>query len=148
VGILSSIRGNQIYLDANIWIYALEGFPDFAQELTTLFNSIGQGNLTAVTSELSLAEVLVMPIKNANPTQQETYKQALSSTLNVRVIPVQRDILIEAARLRAVVKLKLPDAIHAATALTARCSTFLTNDRGFQTVPGFQVVLMSQVISP
>jgi predicted nucleic acid-binding protein len=92
VGILSSIRGNQIYLDANIWIYALEGFPDFAQELTTLFNSIDQGNLTAVTSELSLAEVLVTPIKNVNATQQETYKQAISSTPNLRVIPVQRDL--------------------------------------------------------
>ena len=148
MGILSAIQGNQIYLDTNIWIYALEGFPAFAQELTTLFNNIDQGNLTAVASELSLAEVLVKPIQNANTTQQETYKQAISSTPNLRVIPVQRDILIEAAQLRSAVNLKLPDAIHAATALTAQCSTFLTNDQRFQTVPGFQVVLMSQVISP
>jgi predicted nucleic acid-binding protein len=44
--------------------------------------------------------------------------------------------------------LKLPDAIHAATALSSQCTTFLTNDQRFQSVPGFQTVLLSQAISP
>ena len=148
MGLLNAIQGNSVYLDTNIWIYALEGFPAFAQELATLFQAIDQGQLTAVTSELSLSEVLVKPIQNGNMAQQDIYKQALSSTSTLQVVPVQRDVLIEAARLRATVNLKLPDAIHAATAIATQCSTFVTNDHRFQIVSGFQTVLLSQVIAP
>ena len=148
MGLLTKLQGTQIYLDTNIWIYALEGFPAFAPELTDLFQSIDQGHLTAVTSELSLAEVLVKPIQNGNASQQDTYKQAISNAPNLQVIPVDRAILIEAAHVRATTSLKLPDAIHAATALTAQCSTFLTNDQRFQVLSGLQVILLSQLISP
>lgn len=156
MGLLTALHGNspskslhqRIYLDTNIWIYALEGFPAFIQELTALFQSIDQGNLEAITSELTLAEVLVKPIQNGNVTQQDTYKQAITSHSHLQVIPVQRDLLIDAAQLRVTAKLKLPDAIHAATALRSQCSTFLTNDVKFQSVPGLQTVVLSQVISP
>lgn len=148
MGLLTALQGDRIYLDANIWIYALEGFPAFSQDLTIFFQAIDQGNLTAVTSELSLAEVLVKPIQNQNNSQQATYKQAISSSKNLFVIPVGREILFTAAQLRATTTLKLPDAIHAATALSSQCSTLLTNDQRFQTVSGLQVVLLSQVISP
>ncbi len=148
MGVLGAIQGSRVYLDANIWIYALEGYPSFIQDLTALLQSIAQGTLTAITSELSLAEALVKPIQNQNVAQQEIYKQAICSRQNVFVVPIQRNVLIEAAQLRASTNLKLPDAIHAATALVTQCSTFLTNDQRFQVVPGLQVVLLSQVASP
>ncbi len=148
MGVLDAIQGSRVYLDANIWLYALEGYPSFIQDLTALFQSFEQGTLTAITSELSLAEALVKPIQNHNLAQQQIYKQAISSRENVFVIPIQRNVLIEAAKLRASTKLKLPDAIHAATALITQCSIFLTNDQRFQVVPGLQVVLLSQVASP
>ncbi|MGI2907050.1 hypothetical protein [Tolypothrix sp. VBCCA 56010] len=53
MGILDAIQGNRVYLDTNIWIYALEGYPAFIHDLTQLFQSIDRGNLSAVTSELS-----------------------------------------------------------------------------------------------
>jgi predicted nucleic acid-binding protein len=37
-------------------------------------------------------------------------------------------LTIEAARLRSLSRIKLPDAIHAATALQKGCSSLLTND--------------------
>ncbi|WP_347566102.1 PIN domain-containing protein [Scytonema sp. UIC 10036] len=64
------------------------------------------------------------------------------------MIPVSRDILIEAAQLRANVNIKLPDAIHAATAILTQCSTFITNDQRFQSVLSISVVLLSQISSP
>jgi hypothetical protein len=59
--ILNAIRGERVYLDTNIFIYALEGYPDFVEELAELFESLDEGNLSAGTSELTLAEVLVRP---------------------------------------------------------------------------------------
>lgn len=148
MGIIDAIQGNKVYLDTNIWIYALEGYSAYLQDLTQLFQRITQGDLIAVTSELSLAEALVKPFQNQNLTQQQIYKQFISNSQNVLVIPVSRDILIEAAQLRATINIKLPDAIHAATALLTQCSTFITNDQRFQSVPGISVVLLSQISSP
>jgi predicted nucleic acid-binding protein len=71
------------------------------------------------------------------------YNQSVKILNSYSKSATHRDVLIEAARLRANVNIKLPDAIHAATALLTQCSTFVTNDRRFQNVLG----LLSQISS-
>lgn len=61
MGFLDWLRGDYIYLDANIWIYALEPVSEYGQPLAALFEAADAGSLTLVTSELSLAEILVRP---------------------------------------------------------------------------------------
>lgn len=85
MGILDAIQGNRVYLDTNIWIYSSEGYPAFIQDLTQLFQSIDQGDLSAVTSELTLAEVLVKPLQNQGLVQQATYKQFIRSSQQLSV---------------------------------------------------------------
>ena len=143
MGLLNSLHGDRIYLDVNVWIYGLEGYPDFLVDLTALFQAIEQGRLTAVTSELSLAEALVKPMKDQNLAAQAIYQQAISDRDHVEVLPVDRKILIQSAQLRTTNKLKLPDAIHLATAISSNCSTFLTNDKGFCTAKQLPVVILS-----
>ncbi|MEW5856260.1 MAG: type II toxin-antitoxin system VapC family toxin [Cyanobacteriota bacterium] len=143
---LNAIRGRIVYLDTNIFIYALEGYVDFVDDLTELFASIDAGNIRAVTSELTLAEVLVRPLIDGNIERQTAYQQVLQSSEVLEVVPVSRDVLIEAARLRAVANLRLPDAIHGATATLTGCETFLTNDRRLLAIPGIDVVVLSDVI--
>lgn len=147
MGILTTIQGSQIYLDVNIWIYALEQHPLYSQALTELFQQIDQKTLTVVTSELSLAEALVKPMRDQDIARQTKYRQLFSSRSNLRVIPVQRAILIEAARQRAVSSsLKLPDAIHLATAVILKCTTLLTNDQKFKGLSSLPVVILSEVV--
>lgn len=55
------------------------------------------------------------------------------------------EILIAAAHLRAEHGLKLPDAIHAATAQLTHCERLLTNDARFKTLSGIEVILLSQL---
>jgi predicted nucleic acid-binding protein len=74
MGLLTSLQGDRIYLDVNIWIYALEGYPDFSSGLAALFQAIDQGTLTAVSSELALAEALVKPIQDQDQAVQNLYK--------------------------------------------------------------------------
>ncbi|MBD2774472.1 PIN domain-containing protein [Iningainema tapete] len=132
----------------NIFIYAIEGYPDFVDELNELFDRVDVGILKAFTSELTLAEVLVKPLMNCNLQLQAAYQQSLQSTEVLEVVPVNRDVLIEAARLRTITNLRLPDAIHAATAFLSGCETFLTNDRRFAALPPtIKVVLLSDLIA-
>lgn len=144
--VVNAIRGERVYLDTNIFIYAIEGYPDFIDELNQLFDNIDAGNLRAFTSELTLAEVLVRPFIDGNLEIQSVYQQALQSSEVLEVVAVSRDVLIEAARLRAIANLRLPDAIHGATAILSGCETFLTNDRRLTALPGIEVVVLSEVM--
>ena len=65
----------------------------------------------------------------------------------LRLVPVSRPILIDAAALRAKHSaLKLPDAIHVATARASGCEVLLTNDRALTGSPGLQVKLCSELL--
>ncbi|MBE9061213.1 PIN domain-containing protein [cf. Phormidesmis sp. LEGE 11477] len=129
MGLIQLLKGNRIYLDANIWIYALENVAEYSVSLTALFKAAQMYSLTIVTSELTLAEILVRSIRDGDIPKQTAYIEAITATSNTTALPVSRSILLEAARVRVSTKLKLPDAIHAATALSTGCTTFLTNDK-------------------
>ena len=45
------IKGERIYLDTNIFIYALEAYPAYVSTLTSLFAAIDEGKITAVTNQ-------------------------------------------------------------------------------------------------
>lgn len=82
---------------------------------------------------------------DGNTQLQSLYRDSIRNSSLLSVCPVTRDILIEAARLRSVSSLRLPDAIHLATAINSGCSAFLTNDRGIAAVAGIKVILLSEL---
>jgi predicted nucleic acid-binding protein len=148
VGLTSLASGTWVYLDTNVWIYALEGYAAYAPVLKGLLERIDRADLLAVTSELALAKALVKPLSENKAHLQRLYEEALQSADGLTVVPITREILVEAASLRAHHPvLKLPDAIHAATALALNCSHFLTNDRRFADVPGLTVVSLAELRS-
>ncbi|MBI1800186.1 MAG: type II toxin-antitoxin system VapC family toxin [Chloroflexi bacterium] len=142
---LKAIRGARVYLDTNVFIYALEDYPEFTLALTELFEKIDQNALHAVTSELTLAEVLVKPLMDQSVERRRAYEQVLQSSGGLTVAPVNRAVLIEAAHLRASHGLRLPDAIHLATAQLMLCETFVTNDRRLPTLGGLHIALLSEI---
>ena len=146
MGLLNRLTGPYIYLDANIFIYALEAYPEYIGELTLLFRAIDEGRFQAVTSELTLAEALVKPFLDGSEEHRAQYEQAIQNTASLHVVPVNRRVLTEASRLRATTGLRLPDAIHAATSVLGSCETFLTNDRHFRGVSGLPVVVLSEIL--
>jgi predicted nucleic acid-binding protein len=87
-----------------------------------------------VTSELSLAEVLVKPLADERITLASRYGDMIQARPELSVVPVDRSILILAAHVRkdALLKdrsIKLPDAIHLATAEQSGCGIFLSDDK-------------------
>jgi predicted nucleic acid-binding protein len=145
MGKLNQIAAPTVYLDTNIFIYAVEDLAGLGTKLRTLFARFDSGELHAVTSELSLAELLVKPIREGDSSARQTYERMLQSTPSLTVVPVNRGILVEAARLRATTSLKLPDAIHVATAFNSACTTFLTNDMSLDTLTALPVLQVSSL---
>ena len=99
-----------------------------------------------VTSELAIAEVLAKPLQDNNQRVVQAYQSILQSSDNVKILPISRQILESAAKLRATTRLKLPDAIHLATALDQEVKTLITNDSGFKAMSTIQVLQLADFL--
>ncbi len=113
---------------------------EYAAAVDALFDLIEGGQIEAATSELTLAEALTKPFEAGRPDIAKVYEAMLAPSSWLAVVPVERAILIEAARLQAALALRLPDAIHVATAVAAGCNAFLSNDRRIKVPPDLALV--------
>jgi predicted nucleic acid-binding protein len=150
-------EGSRIYLDANIFIYALEGGDDVGSASRALLFALSERPGRAMTSELTLAEVLVRPERERDLDLKRRYMDLLLWRRFIELRPVSRSVLLESARYRAVAKgsaspspesgeLKpdrrnfLADAIHVVTAIDGRCEIFVARDRRIQLPQGMRRV--------
>jgi predicted nucleic acid-binding protein len=146
MGLVMLLKDKRVYLDTNVFIYALNGFPTYAPLLTELFDAIEAGDLVAVTSELALAEALVVPFRHGNVDEEQRCREIFRAEPGMELHPVSISVLEGMARLRGECPaIRTPDAIHATTARLAQCDVFLTNDAHLKAVPGLAVLLLSDM---
>jgi predicted nucleic acid-binding protein len=127
-----------VYVDANPFIYFIDGEEAVANRLIPFFELLRQKPGTAMTSELTLAEVLA----KARPDARRSYLNRIVWSKLFELQPITRDILIDTAEYRQVsqttrpdgtkVTVKLPDAIHVVTAVRSRCRMSLSADTGLK----------------
>ncbi|HET9918738.1 MAG TPA: PIN domain-containing protein [Ktedonobacteraceae bacterium] len=137
-----------VYLDTNSFIYSVERIDPYRAILDTLWQTVSTGQFTVITSELTLLEVLVKPLKVGDATTAATFRAVLRNTPDVQMLPITQVVLEKAANLRATLNLKTPDAIHAATAVLQSCKLFVSNDAAFRRVPSLNVAVLNEIISP
>jgi predicted nucleic acid-binding protein len=134
----SGMTESRVYLDANLFIYAVEGNPDIAGQLRELFDLFRSNRGIGVTSELTLAEVL----PKADTVRRRIYLDLIVWSRIFDLQPVSRSILIETAKYRNVAQMpKLPDAIHVVTAIRAGCRTILSADSRLRLPEGYAALL-------
>jgi predicted nucleic acid-binding protein len=146
MGQLNIPAASIVYVDTAIVIYSIEKFPDYFPLLEPMWKQLQTSQIQVITSELTLLETLVMPLRNANTALVNRYEAMLLSS-EISLIPINQTILKAAASIRSTTNLKTPDAIHAATAINLGCTIFLTNDAGLRNVPGISVVVLKDVLN-
>lgn len=140
MGLRERLAGQRVYIDANVVIYLVQDFAELREAIDEFAALLADRELSAVTSELTLMETLVRPLRRADADEIEAYKGLLQRSGAFELVPVSSSILMEAARLRAELNLKTADAIHAASAASSGCSILLSNDRGLKVPPPLQLV--------
>jgi predicted nucleic acid-binding protein len=145
VGSLAIPPAGLVYLDTNPVIYSVEKHPVYWPLLQPLWQAAKGKTIEIVSSDLTLMETLIGPLKSGDTVLANTYEQ-LFQQAQTRLLPITKAILRDAARLRATTKLKTPDALQAATALDASCVLFVTNDAGFRGVVGLPLVILSDLL--
>ena len=138
-----------INIDANVLIYSVERVQPYVQALDPFWQDVGAHQAQVLTSQLTALEALVGPLKAGDTTLEQLLRRALFSSPDLRLVPVSLPVLERAAHLRAALSsLKTPDAIHAATALNEGCALLVTNDPGFRQVPGLNVTVLNDLLTP
>jgi predicted nucleic acid-binding protein len=145
LGLIDKLGEGTIALDAAIFIYFIERNEEWRPVVRPIFELADSGERSLVTSELTLQEVLVMPYRSGNFRLAQRYEEFLQRSQRLSLVPIDRANLRQAALLRARYRAKGADAIQLAAALTAGCTTFITNDRKIPAGPGLRVLQLSDL---
>jgi predicted nucleic acid-binding protein len=146
MGQLNLPIGSKVYIDTPVLIYTLENHQDYYPLLKQLWAKFENNQVSITSSELIITEALVSPLRSENMVSIANYEQIIFHA-GINLIPIDRSILLAATKLRVKYKLKTPDAIHAATALSIGCNRFITNDKGFRNIAGLPTLILSEVLA-
>lgn len=97
------------------------------------------GQFSIHSSEFVVLETLIKPLKEGDAVLEGLYR-SLFDAAEVTLVPVTRQLWEDAAGLRTTTGLNTPDALHAAAAILAQCTLFITNDYDFCRLEGLPVV--------
>ena len=129
--------GALVLMDSAPIIYFLEDHPKLAARFKPLFVAHAAGELRFAITTITIAEVLTGPLQDGDEALARRYRAVLQSW---QVVDLDADIAESAARLRASLRLKLPDAIQAASALAINAEALVTHDRDFSRISSLRVM--------
>ena len=134
--------GQKVMLDTSPVIYYIESIEPYASMLQELFDNIANGDNTAVTSVVTLIEVLTKPIRDGKPDLAEKFRLYLTRGKNMELMSITPEISEQAAHLRAKYGLRTPDAIQVAVSIISEISLLITNDRIFKKVKEVDALIL------
>ncbi|MBM4135735.1 MAG: type II toxin-antitoxin system VapC family toxin [Nitrospira sp.] len=139
------IKDKIIGIDTMIFIYHLEDHPDYALSTEKIFEAVERGKYNAVTSVITLLEILVKPKRDGNLTAVKDYKDLLLTFPHLTVIDLNVKISDIASDLRAKYNIKTPDAVQIATTIFAGSKSFITNDESLKKVNEVRFLLLDEI---
>lgn len=128
-------------VDANCFIYLFE--PPGSERGRRVQEMFVEPTTSAVvTSVLTIAELLIKPLRDGSEQEANDLREAVVAIPRLEIIDVNLRVAETAALIRAATNLKLPDAIHLATAVQQDAAAFLTNDSRFKRGNAFLPILI------
>ncbi|HXO36434.1 MAG TPA: PIN domain-containing protein [Candidatus Acidoferrales bacterium] len=139
-------RHRRIALDTSVFIYQLEANAKYLSLTDAVFAWVERTGHEAVTSTITMTELLVPSYRDNNEHGVDEFYGLLSTYPNLRWMAPDLEAADMAARLRATYKLRTPDALQAAIAILAQATGFITNDPIFLRVVEFETALLDQFL--
>jgi predicted nucleic acid-binding protein len=139
-------RHRRIALDTSVFIYQLEDNPRYAPLTDHVFAWLERVDSTAVTSTITMTELLVQPYRTEARELSSLYYGLLSTYPNLAWIAPDLEIADLAAQIRASHRLRTPDALQAATAVYAHATGLITNDSVFERVTGIETLVLESLL--
>ncbi len=135
-----------IGLDTPLFIYHLEDNPRYAPLTALIFAALEKGSNKGITSYLTLMEILTKPKAEGYLEAVRDYEYYLTTFPNLALFEMGLDVARKASGLRAINRMKAPDAIQIATAMLYGATAFLTNDRTFERIQEIEILLLDRFL--
>jgi len=129
--------GALLLIDTAPIIYVLEDHAKLAGRYRPLFEAHAAGDLRFAISAITITEVLTGPFQSGDEALARRYRAVLETW---QIVPLDAGIAETAARLRATLRLKIADAVQAASALAIDAAALVTHDRDFSRVKSLRIV--------
>jgi predicted nucleic acid-binding protein len=133
-------------LDAAIFIYYIEDVLPFSTVAKIVFDELERGTFAGVTSVVTLMEILVKPFELGQSNRVAGYEMLLSHYPHLTIAEITNNVARRAAQLRAMYRLRPPDALHLGTALENGATAFVTNDMGLRRVRELSIIMLSDFV--
>ena len=147
VDLVSGIRAHaRIGLDTSIFIYQIEAVSPFVDLAERTLQVVRHGSVSAVTSVLTLPELLVEPLRRGRPDLAARYEALVRAIPNLAVVDVDGRVARRSATLRTAYRLRTVDAVQIASALEHGATAFLTNDRRLRHVDAIAIILLGDYL--
>jgi len=146
MGLVDELRGSRICIDTAPFIYFIEKDPKYLSILRPIFVEIDAGKIDALTSTITLLEVLVLPFKMKNESLAEKYREILLYAEGLTTFEIFHEVSELSSKLRAKYSIRTPDAIQIAVGIIYGADTFLTNDFELKKVHDIRVVTLEDFL--
>jgi predicted nucleic acid-binding protein len=133
---------NMVFLDTAPIIYYVEKKQPYFDQVKQFFDLLDAGEVTAVSSPITLAESLFYPYKQGNKEIINAFRALLTHGPHTQFVPVTAPIAEFSSYLRAQHNLGFADAIQVAVAIHAGCDTLLTNDKKLRRITELNVIVL------
>lgn len=139
-------RHGKIGLDTSVFIYQLEANPKYLELTDAVFAWLEGPKGSAVTSVITMLELLVQPYRTSDRDRVNHFYALLSTFPRLEWAEVNLEIADRAARLRAEHSLRTPDALQAASAIARGATGFISNEATFRRVSELDAVILDGLL--
>lgn len=146
MGLIDELIGLRVCIDTAPFIYFIEKHQKYFNVVRPVFVEIDAGNIEAITSTVTLLEVLVHPFKIKNESLAEKYRTILLTSEGLITFEILNEVSELASKLRAKYSIRTPDALQIATGVLYGATTFLTNDSDLKKVSDIKVVVLDDFL--
>jgi len=139
-------KHQRVALDTSIFIYELEDYPKYQILARHVFQWLAEPSNSALTSTLTMTEVLTRPYAEKDPLWVNRYYKLLTHYPNLEWVAPGIEIADLAARYRAQYRMRTPDAIQAATAVRSGVRGFISSDPVFKRIKEIDALLFEDLV--
>lgn len=120
-----------LYIDSSVFLYAALSQEEIGNKARALLGEVQQGKKNACSSALTFDEIVWVVKRYRSMEDAIVAGEAFLNFPNLKLTPVNGDLLIEALEMIKKYRLDPRDAIHAASAISEEAEEIVSTDQHF-----------------
>ena len=143
--LLRRLKGERLAFDARFFLYHLESDSRFEPITSAVLSAVESGKTRALASILVLQDLFLRVAEGGNGDAVSTWQTIFMNFPNLKFIPIDEQIVAEAAILQVRQGLDAWNALHVSCARSGKARYFLTGDPAFPKLPEPETILLDSI---